>query len=142
MWQVQCSTKCLDFQTLQMIQADAQNSVEGISHWGGRAQPQAQLEQDCERVLCQLLEIKNKSSVLTNILLCYSFILIYAYGIYNFSGVLNFFRLQTSYLIALPKVLFDFLAQILISIQGISGLVSWSPFQFQSPVHLRNNFFR
>jgi len=56
-----------------------QNSIEGRSHCGvGGAQPQPELEQDCERVLCQLLVIKNKSSVLTYILLCYSFTLIYA----------------------------------------------------------------
>lgn len=67
-----------------MIQADARNSVRGRSHGGWGAQPQPELEQDCERVLCQLIGIKNESGVLAYILQCYSFILIYAYGIYNF----------------------------------------------------------
>ena len=68
---MQCSTKCLDFQTLQLVSADAQNSAEGRSHWEG-AQPQPELEQGCEKSLYQLLEIKNKSHVLIYVLLCYS----------------------------------------------------------------------
>lgn len=55
--------------------------------------------------------------------------------------VLNFFSFQTSCFIALHKKLFDFLSESLISIQGSFGLVSWSQFQFQNPVHLRNNLF-